>query len=125
MKSDSKGDELAGALTTLQELVRAVSAQGDHITQIQREEVERGQISWWFLSFGDERGFRGACFVRAFGILDAVDQVRMLDIHPGGNIAFGEVSVDVDIPEGARKRLLTKDDLVMYFGEVAIEMKRI
>jgi hypothetical protein len=102
---------------------------GDEVTvkrahEMRRAEVERGEIMWWFLTFGDEAGFRGACFVAAFGMMDAINQALLLEINPGGNVAAGPVSPEMEIPEGARKRLLSKDDLVRYFGDVKIEMRR-
>ena len=91
----------------------------DRIEGKRREEVEGGEISLWYLSFSDG-AFRGACFVSAFGMIDAIEQAHLLGINPGGNVAAAPVSPDAAIPEGARRRLLSKDDLVMYFGEVEV-----
>ncbi len=88
--------------------------------EMEREEISRGQISWWFLSFSDGADLRGGCFVSAFGIIDAMNQARMLDIDPSGDISGGAVPPEMEVPEGARRRMLSKDDIVRYFGDVEL-----
>lgn len=94
------------------------------IARLRREELAHGQIAWWFLTFGGEDGFRGACFVKAFGMIDAIEQSHFLGINPGGNVGAGKVSPEMSVPEAAVKRLLSKDDLIRYFGDVKLEMRR-
>lgn len=96
---------------------------GDRLDELLREETERGVVSWWWISFADGRGFLGACIVSAFGMVDAVKQAHLLGINPGGQALGREVPPGVEVPDGAKKRLLSRDDIVTYFGE--IEFKKV
>lgn len=68
---------------------------------------------WWWLSFADEEGFRGACLVQGMGQVDAISRAWVLKINPGGEVAsVGPLTVDVieRVPEDWKNRLLTKAD---------------
>jgi hypothetical protein len=86
------------------------------IADLKRQEIEAGDLRLWYLSFADG-AFRGAVIVRAFGITDAVEQAHQRGINPGGAVAAMPVPAACTVPEGAQNRLLSEDDLRMYFGE--------
>jgi hypothetical protein len=49
------------------------------------EEAEQPE-SWWWLSFVDETGFRGAILTRATGFITAIQKTHDLGINPGGEV---------------------------------------
>lgn len=63
---------------------------------------------WWWLSFADDDGFRGACLVKAGGMLSAVAESHRLRINPGGQVLAVAVPSGVDIPSAFVNRLLDK-----------------
>lgn len=83
-----------------------------------RKEREENEERWWYLSFTDEKKFKGAILVRAHGIVTARLRVGELGFNPAGEV------LGVPVPEGAflpaeccRNRLLTADELDRAYAE--------
>jgi hypothetical protein len=83
-------------------------------------EQERTQsLQWFYVSFADESGFKGAVIVEARGITSAVLRCNVLGVNPHGQamgLAIGDwpshLSIDI------RDRLLTKDELNKIFPDM-------
>ena len=79
---------------------------------------------WWYLSFADEE-FKGAVFVRATGMLDAVREAHVLGINPGGEVIGIEIEDEtiamLPAPE-FRERLLTKADLFKLWPDEMVHL---
>jgi hypothetical protein len=65
---------------------------------------------WFYLSFADEDGFRGACFVAGNNIGQAAHTAHVLGINPGGQVrGMGPLSpteLNQMVPEQYRNILL-------------------
>lgn len=48
----------------------------------------------WWLSFANDEGFRGACLVRADGMLSAVTEASRLGCNPGGEVSGTAMPAD-------------------------------
>lgn len=83
-----------------------------------RESVE--PMRWFYLSFADDDGFRGAAIVEAKGILGATLYCNLLGINPGGEVMAIPIPEDqlADIPKDAKDVLLSKDRLNQIFSDV-------
>jgi hypothetical protein len=80
---------------------------------------ELGQpLRWFYLSFADDDGFHGAVIVEARGEAHALQQCHRLGINPGGQVALFAVPEDAPLPDAAKNRLLSKEDLERIFGEL-------
>ena len=53
----------------------------------------------WWLSFADDDGFLGGCFIEAADMLDAVTKTHRLGINPGGE------AMGAELPNGAWERV--------------------
>jgi hypothetical protein len=79
---------------------------------------------WWYLSFADEE-FRGAVFVRATGMLDAVREAHALRANPGGEVIGIEIEDETTARLPAlefRERLLTKADLFRLWPDEMVHL---
>lgn len=81
-------------------------------------EEERIQpLTWWYLSFADKVGFRGAAIVEARGLLGAIARCNVLQINPHGEVRG--IQLVETLPERYLKmtdRLLTRADLEAMDG---------
>lgn len=67
-------------------------------------------MTFWWLSFAGDDGFRGGCVVGPTDdFLDAVQLAHRLGINPGGEVCG--VELDGDIPEKWRDKLLDEEDI--------------
>jgi hypothetical protein len=72
-------------------------------------------LRWFYLSFADER-FLGAAIVEAPGELHAIEITHRLGINPGGEVAVFAVPEGKPVPDEAKWRLLSRQDLERVFG---------
>ena len=80
-----------------------------HHLQLIVTEIAEGTYGVYYLSFADENGFRGGCFVMAHGVITAIERTNQLGINPGGEVAcWGPVPAPED---GAMDKLLTKQEI--------------
>ena len=85
--------------------------------------------TWFYLSFADDGGWRGGCFIplnvappepdtpaHKAAFLTAIKMAKLMGCNPGGEVlaSFGSDGP----PEGYAYRLLTKADLEAAFGGV-------
>ena len=90
--------------------------------------------AWFWLSFADDDGFRGGCYVQADGsphalfplnkdpFVLAIGKAHELGINPGGQVSgFGPLPEDRLPGIGLRNVLLTKDDLKRIGGYVSTD----
>lgn len=74
-------------------------------------------LEWLWLSFSDEDGWRGGCYVEARGMIGAIRWTHRMGITPGGQVKA------VAVPEGGlpgpewRNRLLKQADLDVIDGK--------
>lgn len=80
-------------------------------------------LRWFYLSFVNENGFAGAAIVEAKGMAHAIEKAHALGINPGGEVAGCEVPQDALIPEQAKNRLLSLNELKDIFGAVSQPFK--
>lgn len=68
---------------------------------------------WHFLSFADERGFRGGAIVWSYGFLTAIQRATDLGINPGGEVLCTPIPRRdlVRISSDLRNRLLSEDQI--------------
>ena len=73
-----------------------------------------GGLTWWWLSYASEDGFRGICIVEGEDLIGAARRARELGISPGGQVLGAAIpeSEVVTIPESHRNRLLTRDEAI-------------
>jgi hypothetical protein len=83
-----------------------------------RQELERGnECQWFWLSFADEDGFKGGCFVLAPGFASAVERARDLGLNPGGEVVGTPIKAP---PLELQNRLLSESDLESHGGAVSL-----
>lgn len=80
-----------------------------------------GPEHWWWLSFVDDSGFRGAILTRANGIGTALTKTHLLGINPGGEVCGIEIPDEViDTSPYNHKysadQLLSKEDIELKLG---------
>jgi hypothetical protein len=77
-------------------------------------------LSWWYLSYADETGFKGAVVIQAHGPTEAVYLSRHRKLSPGGEVLILQIPDESVPPEECRNRLLAKEELVaIWDGEWA------
>ena len=54
--------------------------------ELRAAEVARGEVAWWWLSFADAGGFRGAVVLQAVGFVHALGASHDLGSNPGGEV---------------------------------------
>ena len=95
---------------------RSLKARRDKLL---REEATQPE-AWWWLSFADDDGFRGAVLTRARGFTSAVQKTHDLGINPGGECRGWDLPDDVIAehpgPTRYADRLLSKQDIDEKFG---------
>lgn len=71
------------------------------------------EVAWQYLSFANDDGFLGGCYLKAPGgtPLWAVMKAHALGINPGGEVMHVEVPHDVEIPAEFAERLLIREEL--------------
>jgi hypothetical protein len=70
---------------------------------------------WFYLSFADVDGWRGAAIVEGGDMTSAVRRAWDVGCNPGGEV----MGCPCDEPgEGYKDRLLTKDEVILCFGPV-------
>ena len=75
-----------------------------------------GIMSWWYLSYADDDGFRGGLYIRAYGPVSAATRAKIEGMSPGGQVRIvGPLPEDDPErplpPQGYRERLLTLAEL--------------
>jgi hypothetical protein len=82
------------------------------------EEMVQSKLvqSWFYISFADDDGFRGGCYIQAFGPASAMLRANVEKISPGGEARVFPIPREAErmIPADARNRLLTKAELERY-----------
>jgi hypothetical protein len=81
-------------------------------------EERSNECRWFYLSFADERGFKGSCFVLAPGFASAVERARALGLNPGGEVRGAELLAGNVPPSEMQNRLLSMADLEADGGAV-------
>jgi hypothetical protein len=71
---------------------------------------------WFYLSFATEHKFLGAVVVEAIGPMHALQRVHELGLNPGGQVLTFEVPDGAPLPDAAKNRLLSKEDLDRLYG---------
>jgi hypothetical protein len=70
--------------------------------------------AWYYISFADEK-FLGAVYLRAWHALDAINRAAFLGLNPGGEALvtgpLSDESVDENVPETDRYRLLAREEI--------------
>ena len=66
-----------------------------------RSDEQRGPSCWHYLSFADERGFLGACWVVACGVIDACQTAHARGCNPGGSVMCRPLPAHGDPPAGS------------------------
>ena len=72
---------------------------------------------WWWLSYADDDGFRGALIIRGKHFLDACLQARVAHLSPGGQVIGAQIqaaALDEYYPESQRNRLLSKEECIRH-----------
>ena len=98
------------------------------LTEAQRIRTFIRMSEWWYLSFADEHGFRGGCFVEALSeelppnltppdpkhlpLVLAILRANRLGISPGGEVRGLPVLEGALPPEEYRNRLLDKETML-------------
>ena len=80
------------------------------------KQSERNPVSpcYWWLSFADAEGFRGACLVLATDFMDAHRQTIRLGLNPGGEvqgIALDKAKEPKDLLPFVPDKLYSKADI--------------
>ena len=72
--------------------------------------------SLWWLSYADEKGFRGVVITRAGGFLLATAQANLLGVSPGGQVQGFELppEAEEEIKITDLDRLLSEEELKEY-----------
>ncbi len=83
--------------------------------QILTDELSQ-PLRWFYLSFADDKGFLGAAIVETCGEMHAIELAHTLGINPGGEVMVFEVPEGAPLPEAAKNRLLSKNELDRLYG---------
>jgi hypothetical protein len=83
--------------------------------QILTDELSQ-PLRWFYLSFADDDGFRGAVIIEARGQAHALQATHKLGINPGGQVMTWEIREGAPLPEAVKNRLLSKEDLDRLYG---------
>lgn len=86
------------------------------------QQLEWTGETWWWLSFADHDGFRGAVCIRGDDFLRAVQAAHMFGINPGGQVAGAKVFPFVRVPDWARKKLLNKKECEQFDLEITQQL---
>jgi len=74
-------------------------------------ERESNPVAFWhYLSFADERGFLGVCWVKARGLIDACQIARKRGCNPGGEVMCLGLPKHGEPPDGTAYVLHTDKD---------------
>ena len=88
------------------------------VAQVLAEESTE-PLSWFYCSFADHGGFRGALFMRAKGPTHLIREATKLGINPGGEVMFVKLKDTDPIPDGKYlNRLLDKKTLQEAVGPI-------
>lgn len=82
---------------------------------------ERGPLRWWYLSYADEKGFRGVVVIEAHGFTEACLLSARRHLSPGGEVVGVDLlgaPEDKMPPMTHRNRLLSRADLESIFGDM-------
>lgn len=77
----------------------------------------KNPLSWWFLSYADDDGFRGGVIIQAHGQTEAVYLSSHRGISPGGEIRIIPIPDEFLPPDEYRNRLLTRPELNTFWQE--------
>lgn len=82
------------------------------------EQESAWSMTWFYLSFADDSGWKGVCIVEARGFVGAVLRCNVLDINPHGEVQGAGIPEEelVKIPIGMRDKLLSRKDLEEIWG---------
>lgn len=61
------------------------------------KEAETEKLGYWWISFADEKGFRGVIITEAVGFMTALQKTHRLGISPGGQVRGIPVPADADV----------------------------
>lgn len=80
------------------------------------DELKAGNRRWFYISMAGAEGFYGGAYINAFGFADANNLLHALTIYPVGaslETRGYELPLDValQIPEGQKWRLLTREEV--------------
>jgi hypothetical protein len=69
-------------------------------------------MMWYYLSFADESGWLGACFVKSLAEFTAIAQAHIMGVNPGGEVQVTPLpDLSGQIPSSFFERLLDENDL--------------
>ena len=77
----------------------------------ERARLDDSPPAWWYISFVDETGFLGACFVEATNQPMACVEARRRGCNPGGQAAIWGPLDEADAPDDHRNRLLSREEV--------------
>jgi hypothetical protein len=74
-------------------------------------------MNWWYLSFSELDGWRGAVIIQGTSFEDALDNATFRGLNPGGEVRGLQLLAGALelTPMDCRNRLLTKEDFDKYF----------
>jgi len=75
-------------------------------------------LGWWYLSYADEKGFRGGVIIEARGFTGAAYLSNLMKYSPGGEVTGLPIPPDKLPAESHRNRLLTLDELREVLGDM-------
>jgi len=87
------------------------------LKQLLAEEAAQ-PLGWWYLSYADEKGFRGGVIMSAHGFTSAVYVASTLKISPGGEVQGIRIPPEELPAESYHYRLLTLEELTECWGEM-------
>lgn len=72
--------------------------------------IAMDRVSWWYLSYCDDDGFRGCCVVKASDMLSATMASIIIGINPGGEVLGAEMTDEHAAPF-PKDVLISKEEL--------------
>lgn len=88
----------------------------DRVTELLKEDSENDLLHWWWLSFADESGFKGALVIKARGFTEALLIANLTNLNPQGEVKGAELPIDAVIPEEWKNKLISKAEIEQMGG---------
>lgn len=85
--------------------------------EILLNEIASNPLGWFYCSFADDDGFRGAVVVEAHGLATACQRCYELGCNPGGQLFAVPINPGNEPPVEFRNRLLSKDDVLSIWPD--------
>jgi hypothetical protein len=86
--------------------------------RMRAEEIAKGELAWFVLSYVTRRSFIAAAVVHAFGPADAVHQANLRGFNQEGDVTLCSlIPPDKTPPPSYRYRLLSREELRMIWPE--------